>query len=83
MSLCPDCYIDEHLGHPKKRLEEVYNVTMKRIDEHYDLFKENKEKALRDKIRTADAEITKLSTYEVEESKLNVYTDLLKKAVRN
>ena len=40
VSLCPDCYIEEHMGHPKKRLEDVYGATKKRIDEHYELFKE-------------------------------------------
>lgn len=38
---------------------------------------------MRDNIRAADAEIVKLSEKTVAEPVLNVYTDLLRKAVKN
>ena len=83
MSLCPDCYIDEHMGHPKKRLEEVFKASKKRIDEQYDTFKEQKYLALRNNIIDADAQIIKLSEKTVKDQILIQYTDLLRKAVKN
>lgn len=36
--LCPDCYIEEHLGHPKKPLKAVYEKKRREIDSAMETF---------------------------------------------
>ena len=32
MPLCPDCYIDDHLGHPKKLFKAVYEERKREVE---------------------------------------------------
>ena len=33
LALCPECYFEEHLGHPKKKLKDVYEKRKRVLDD--------------------------------------------------
>ena len=59
MSLCPDCYIEEHHSHARERLNEVYALVKANIDDSYDHFKKYKEEVLMKRVAEVDALLKK------------------------
>ena len=81
-SLCPDCYIEDHLGHSKRRLKDVFAEKKSLIKESLEELKSH-EKALTQQINSSDLMVKEIEEQKVDESHYKKFIDVLKIAIES
>ena len=83
LSLCPDCFIEGHIGHKKGRVKEIYENTKLTVNAALESLGQ-KTKELEDKIKATDEEIKKNKVDQPEgKPTINIFSTLLDKAAKN
>ena len=81
-SLCPDCYMEDHLGHSKRRLKDVFADKQSLIKESLEELK-SQDRLLTHQINRSELKISKIEEEKVDESHYTNFINVLKIAIES
>ena len=82
-STCPECYIEDHTGHKKKRIDTAYAAAKSKIDELCEAETNKRESLWQQEIREVDRIIADTEICGEFDAEIMEFTDRLKDAVRS